>query len=152
MHRTSMPHPGGGNTMKIYDFEIRGKSHVNLNIECQDCHKCIISEDGSTTITAVADGVGSSKFAKEGAQTAVNTAIEICRKHFPIEKNPEDFKAVIRMAMIAAEKEIIRLGGKRTVIHAQLRVKEFYETLGYTTYGDIDLEEGVEHIMMEKNL
>lgn len=52
----------------------------------------------------------------------------------------------------AAEKEIIRLGGKRTVIHAQLRVKEFYETLGYTAYGDIDLEEGVEHIMMEKNL
>lgn len=93
--------------MKICDFEMRGKSHVNINIECQDFHKCIISEDGSTTITAVADGVGSSKFAKEGAQTAVNTAIEICRKHFPIEKNPEDFKAVIRMAMIAAEKEII---------------------------------------------
>ncbi len=93
--------------MKIYQFAKRGKSHVNLNIECQDFHKCIVSEDNTTTITAVADGVGSSKFAKEGAQTAVNTAIEICRKHFPIEKNPEDFKAVIRMAMIAAEKEII---------------------------------------------
>ena len=52
----------------------------------------------------------------------------------------------------AAEKEIIRLGGKRTVIHAQLRVKEFYETLGYRAFGDVDLEEGVEHIMMEKNL
>ena len=52
----------------------------------------------------------------------------------------------------AAEKEIIKLGGKRTVIHAQLRVKEFYETLGYTAFGDIDLEEGVEHIMMEKEL
>lgn len=52
----------------------------------------------------------------------------------------------------AAEKEIIKLGGKRTVIHAQLRVKEFYESLGYTPYGEIDLEEGVEHIMMQKNL
>lgn len=102
-----MPHLGGGNAMKIYQFEMCGKSHINLNIECQDSHKCIISEDGSTTITALADGVGSSKFAKDGAQTAVNAAIEVCRKHFPIEKNPEDFKAVIRMAMIAAEKEVI---------------------------------------------
>lgn len=99
--------------MKIYQFAKRGKSHINLNIECQDFHKCIVSEDNTTTITAVADGVGSSRFAKEGAQTAVNTAIEICRKHFPIEKNPEDFKAVIRMAMIAAEKEIIASAKKK---------------------------------------
>lgn len=93
--------------MRICQFEMRGKSHVNLNIECQDFHKCLISEDCSTTIIAVADGVGSSKFAQRGAETAVNTAIEVCKKHFPIEKNPEDFKAVIRMAMIAAEKEIV---------------------------------------------
>ncbi len=52
----------------------------------------------------------------------------------------------------AAENEIINLGGKRTVIHAQLRAKGFYENLGYTTFGDIDLEEGVEHIMMQKDL
>ena len=52
----------------------------------------------------------------------------------------------------AAEEEIKKLGGSKTVIHAQLRVKEFYESLGYEAYGDIDLEEGVEHIMMRKNL
>ncbi len=52
----------------------------------------------------------------------------------------------------AAEEEIRKLGGKRTVIHAQLRVKEFYESLGYCAFGEIDIEEGVEHIMMQKNL
>lgn len=52
----------------------------------------------------------------------------------------------------AAENEIVRLKGKRTVIHAQLRVKEFYESLGYTPFSEIDLEEGVEHIMMKKEL
>ena len=52
----------------------------------------------------------------------------------------------------AAEDEIIKLGGKTAVIHAQLRVKEFYESLGYKAYGEIDLEEGVEHIMMKKEL
>ena len=50
----------------------------------------------------------------------------------------------------AAEKEIISKGGKAAVIHAQLRVKGFYESLGYKAFGDIDLEEGVEHIMMKK--
>lgn len=52
----------------------------------------------------------------------------------------------------AAEDEIVKLGGKTAVIHAQLRVKEFYESLGYKAYGEIDLEEGVEHIMMKKIL
>ena len=52
----------------------------------------------------------------------------------------------------AAEEEIKKLGGTRTVIHAQLRVKEFYESLGYSAFGEVDLEEGVEHIMMQKNL
>lgn len=52
----------------------------------------------------------------------------------------------------AAEDNIIAEGGKKAVIHAQLRAKGFYESIGYTPYGDIDLEEGVEHIMMEKYL
>lgn len=52
----------------------------------------------------------------------------------------------------AAEEEIRKLKGKTSVIHAQLRVKEFYETLGYTAFGEVDLEEGVEHIMMKKVL
>lgn len=50
----------------------------------------------------------------------------------------------------AAEKQIVAEGGKSAVIHAQLRAKGFYEAIGYTAYGDIDLEEGVEHIMMKK--
>jgi len=52
----------------------------------------------------------------------------------------------------AAENEIVKEGGKVAVIHAQLRVKGFYESLGYTSYGGIVLEEGVEHIMMKKVL
>ncbi len=52
----------------------------------------------------------------------------------------------------AAEEQIRAQKGKATVIHAQLRVKGFYESIGYTAYGDVDLEEGVEHIMMRKDL
>ncbi len=50
----------------------------------------------------------------------------------------------------AAEEEIITKGGKAAIIHAQLRAKSFYENIGYKAFGDIDLEEGVEHIMMKK--
>lgn len=50
----------------------------------------------------------------------------------------------------ACEDRIIKEGGKSAVIHAQLRAKGFYESIGYSSYGDIDLEEGIEHIMMKK--
>lgn len=52
----------------------------------------------------------------------------------------------------AAEEKIKEDGGKTAVIHAQLRVKGFYESLGYEAYGEVDLEESVEHIMMKKAL
>lgn len=94
--------------MKVYTYSRQGNSHVALNVECQDCYRCTVSEDGNVTITAVADGVGSCRYAKEGAQIAVNTAVEVCKTYFPIEKNPMDFIAVIHTAMLAAEKEIRR--------------------------------------------
>ncbi len=52
----------------------------------------------------------------------------------------------------AAEERIIAKKGKAIVIHAQLRVKAFYESLGYSPISEIDLEEGVEHIWMGKTI
>ena len=52
----------------------------------------------------------------------------------------------------AAEERIIKEGGKSIVIHAQLRVKAFYESIGYSPISGIDLEEGVEHIWMGKEI
>ena len=52
----------------------------------------------------------------------------------------------------AAEERIIADGGKAIVIHAQLRVKGFYESLGYKQDSEPDLEEGVEHIWMKKEI
>lgn len=52
----------------------------------------------------------------------------------------------------AAEAEVARIGGKRIKLHAQLSVKGFYEKCGYTTFGEIDYEEGCPHIWMEKNI
>ncbi len=52
----------------------------------------------------------------------------------------------------AAEERIINKNGNAIVIHAQLRVKAFYESMGYSPVSEIDLEEGVEHIWMGKEI
>lgn len=49
-------------------------------------------------------------------------------------------------------KKAQELGGSRMVVGAQLHAKGFYEVCGFSTYGQIYLEDGVEHIMMEKTL
>ena len=43
-------------------------------------------------------------------------------------------------------------GANSLYCHAQLRVKLFYEKLGYQTCGDVFDEGGVEHVMMKKDL
>lgn len=37
-------------------------------------------------------------------------------------------------------------------LHAQCRVKSFYEKLGYTEFGEIDDDEGCPHIWMNKQI
>lgn len=50
----------------------------------------------------------------------------------------------------AAEAQIRNLGGKRILLHAQCRAKEFYEKQGYRSYGEIDSEQTCPHIWMYK--
>lgn len=51
-----------------------------------------------------------------------------------------------------AESEIKKLGGKKILISAQYRLKKFYESCGYTAFGDIYLDEHTEHIKMQKDI
>ena len=52
----------------------------------------------------------------------------------------------------AAEDEVRGTGGKIMRIHAQTRVRAFYEKQGYSAYGDVDFEENRGHIWMKKIL
>lgn len=51
-----------------------------------------------------------------------------------------------------AEKHVKEVGGKELRLHAQYQVAEFYEKLGYTSYGEIEEEEGHPHIWMKKEV
>jgi predicted GNAT family N-acyltransferase len=49
--------------------------------------------------------------------------------------------------------EVAKNKGLREVrLSAQVRVKDFYKNLGFTEYGKIYKEEGVDHIMMRKEI
>ena len=54
--------------------------------------------------------------------------------------------------MAAAENEIIKSGGRRMTVSAQLHAKGFYEKQGFTAEGDVYPEQGVSHILMVKEL
>ena len=51
-----------------------------------------------------------------------------------------------------SKNEIAKLGGKEIRIHAQKRVQGFYQKQGYESFGEIDYDEGCEHVWMRKSL
>lgn len=65
------------------------------------------------------------------------------------EKRGENIGALL---IEAAEKEIKKSGGRQLKIHAQYRVKGFYEKQGYIASGNIDEDEGIPHIWMYKDI
>ena len=52
----------------------------------------------------------------------------------------------------SAENEIKKLHGDLIVVHAQVRIRPFYEKQGYIQFGQIDDDEGVPHKWMKKKI
>ncbi|WP_167959207.1 GNAT family N-acetyltransferase [Anaerosporobacter faecicola] len=50
------------------------------------------------------------------------------------------------------EKTVLKRGGKSIRLHAQCRVKDFYNKVGYLEHGLEDDDEGCPHIWMSKTL
>jgi len=57
-----------------------------------------------------------------------------------------------RRVMDAAESAALDDGATEAVLHAQVRVRAFYERLGYTANGDTFEEAGIPHVEMRKSL
>ena len=52
----------------------------------------------------------------------------------------------------AADRAAAQAGADRIRLHAQLRARTLYERAGYVPQGDTFLEEGIEHVTMEKRV
>lgn len=59
-------------------------------------------------------------------------------------------KGLGREVVELLESKISELGGGTAVLSAQVRVKGFYETMGYTAFGEEYLDEYCPHISMKK--
>jgi predicted GNAT family N-acyltransferase len=57
-----------------------------------------------------------------------------------------------RALMRALEAAARERGFERMKLHAQVRVQEFYERLGYERVSDVFEEAGIEHVEMDKEL
>lgn len=51
-----------------------------------------------------------------------------------------------------AEQHVRMLGGDSLALHAQCKAEDFYRKCGYSPFGEIDYDEGVEHVHMRKTL
>lgn len=54
--------------------------------------------------------------------------------------------------LLEVEKYLYEMGAKQIILGSQVTACDFYEKNGYKKYGEIYLDEGVEHIYMKKNL
>jgi len=57
-----------------------------------------------------------------------------------------------RMVVLAVEEFAKKQGFAKIELHGQLTAQNFYEKLGYTPYGEIFDDAGIDHISMEKAL
>ena len=61
-------------------------------------------------------------------------------------------RGVGRAVLEEAERSAVAAGADRMALHSQMPVREFYEKSGYSAYGQVFVEEGIEHVAMEKRL
>ena len=57
-----------------------------------------------------------------------------------------------KVTVLEAIKKCGEMDAKKVILGAKYDKKGFYESLGFTAYGDIFHEEGIPHIMMQKEL
>ena len=55
------------NAVIYYGMHLRGVSHIEKDLPCQDYHKCVKLDNG-WILAAIADGVGSAKYSERGSK------------------------------------------------------------------------------------
>jgi predicted GNAT family N-acyltransferase len=61
-------------------------------------------------------------------------------------------RGIGRLVLAEAERAATRAGARVMRLHAQQTVKELYSRGGYSEYGEPFVEEGIDHVSMEKRL
>jgi len=94
-----------GQMIFTYEYSSVGSSHVNKGIGNQDSKKVALIENG-WVIAAVADGVGSCKYADVASSIAANSSVQVCIDEIKSSGDNCDLLEVIEKAFVQAERDI----------------------------------------------
>ena len=59
-------------------------------------------------------------------------------------------KGLGRAVMESLIKSCVMMGGNRQILHAQTQARTFYESIGFTAYGEEFIEADIPHVAMER--
>ena len=90
------------------------------------------------------DPVGTARVRFTDETTAKVERVAVCRSHRG--------EGIGRRVMDVAESQAVKRGADTAKLHSQVRVRAFYESLGYEATGDQFDEAGIPHVAMVKDL
>lgn len=119
----------------FYKMSAAGTAHVQRNIVCQDASQVLYLDNG-WVVAAVADGVGSCKYADVASSLAVETAVSYCTAKINAMSEPDlhgsECISVIKEAFIEAESAV----EKKSLADGNL-ITEYDTTLSLIIYDGI---------------
>lgn len=126
-----MPHQSG--SWKIASASVQGTSHKAVDVECQDVHRVDVTPVGELIIV-VADGAGSAKHARWGAEIAVTnvTDILIARLAESAPDSLDSLATIVEQAVRGGHAALIS-----TAESAGLPVRSFHTTLTCVLVSDV---------------
>lgn len=113
-------------SIQSYCFSLEGLSHREKNMPCQDNSGLL--KRGPWQAAAVADGVGSCRYAEIASKIAVETACKVINAAFPYEGD-ENFLALMRIAMHSAENAI-----EAYILKNKGNINDYQTTLALALY------------------
>lgn len=122
--------------MITYGYSLQGKNHITRGLPCQDSNKIAELRNG-WFVAAIADGVGSAERSQEGAQTAVDTVVDFCRRYMPLDSDETNIISMLRTAFHAAMIAIYEIAEKEN--HS---IESYDTTLSVVIFNGIQLVYG----------
>ena len=136
----------GKDRKKTYDIRREvfiDEQHVPEALEIDE-----YDQQESTSYVLVTDDkkkvLGSARFRPYGAGVLKIERVAVLKK--------ERRKGLGQVIMKAVEEEAKKAGYQCMKLAAQLHAKTFYEQMGFSAYGKIYLEAGIQHVDMLKNI
>ncbi len=141
---------------QILDASVTGTSHQKVNRDCEDKYHFDQYENG-TLLLAVADGAGSASHASDGAQHAVNKALETIKDSFEQEGEPnsqDEWSNRLQWVLDIVHISLQELADSSLSEHTEFESTQIIEPLMTLPFNnkDSEIKEGAKNISSSLSL